>query len=201
MADPITAVTESQWASPPGYRAALQLARLILMGIALDSQSQMGGQAFTLSLALVWERGLRRMFENIGEATGWACLADAARTRMWDDPAGRNDPSRWLTADVIGERDDLRWVLDAKYKRAFGNESRVDRFQMCAYAVAFDADRTSLVYPTAPQATSAVRCLLSATFGAKAIVVDSIDLPMAAGPEVCMTALMGICNQRMHSCA
>ena len=45
-----------------------------------------------------------------------------------------------------------RWVLDAKYKRAFGVESREDRFQMCAYAVAFNADRATLVYPTASDA-------------------------------------------------
>jgi McrBC 5-methylcytosine restriction system component len=199
IADPISAAIESQWACPPGYRAALQLARLILMGIALDSNSRLGGQAFTLSLALIWERGLRRMFEDISKETGWSCLPDAAHTRRWDDSADHNDKTRWLTVDVIGECDGLRWVLDAKYKRAFGDESRVDRFQMCAYAVAFNADRASLVYPTAREATSVVRCLLSTTFGAKAIVVDSIELPMAEGPKVCTTALKAACYQWTRS--
>ena len=36
-----------------------------------------------------------------------------------------------------------------EHKRAFGNESREDHFQMCGYAVAFDADVVSLVYPVA----------------------------------------------------
>jgi hypothetical protein len=34
--DPVSAVTAAQWASPPGYREALQLARLILIGAVLD---------------------------------------------------------------------------------------------------------------------------------------------------------------------
>jgi len=120
ITDPFTAVTESRWASPPGYVAALQLARLILMGASLDPQSRMGGQAFTLSLSLIWKRGLRRLFEELEDVTGWKSVPDVSRTRKWDDPAGQNDPARWLTADVIGEREAVRWVLDAKYKRAFG---------------------------------------------------------------------------------
>jgi hypothetical protein len=190
ITDPFTAVTESQWASPPGYLAALQLARLILMGASLDPQSRLGGQAFTLSLSLIWERGLRRLFDELGAATGWKSILDTCRTRKWDDPVGQDDPSRWLTADVIGERGETRWVLDAKYKRAFGNESRSDRFQMCAYAVAFDADRVSLVYPTAQDVMPiSVRPLLTASVGGKVILIDSINLPMSAGPRACRTAL------------
>lgn len=84
----------------------------------------------------------------------------------------------------------MRWVLDAKYKRAFGNESRDDRFQMCAYAVAFDADRVSLVYPTAQDVRPiSVRPLLSAPVGGKMIRIDSINLPMSAGPMACRIAL------------
>ena len=41
---------------------------------------------------------------------------------------------------MIVERANARWVLDAKYKCEFGDESRVDRFQMCTYALVFDAD-------------------------------------------------------------
>ena len=193
MADPVTAVTEVQWASPLGYRAALQLARLILIGVALDPDSGVGGQAFTMSLALIWERSLHRIFHDISASTGWVCLPDSKRTRQWDDSDGRNDSSRWLTADVLVARDESRWVLDAKYKKAFGNESRLDRFQMCAYAIGFDADRVSLVYPTAmfrPQ----YRILLDASVGLKRLVVDSINLPMCAGPEACKEALVQVCH-------
>jgi hypothetical protein len=186
--DPIAAAAAAQWASPPGYREALQLARLVLFGATLDPVSNIGGQAFTLSLADVWERALRRMFNELAGITGWRRVSDGQSTRRWDDPAGRYDPKRWLTADLIVEQLGARWVLDAKYKREFGDESRLDRFQMCAYAVAFDADRVSLVYPTATRAVAA-RNLLSTTFGGKRLRIDSFELPMIAGPEACRAAL------------
>lgn len=191
MADPVIAVTEAQWACPPGYRASLQLARLILIGAALDPEAGFGGQAFTLSLSSVWERSLRQMIDETSSETGWVPSPDFARTRQWDDSAGRNDPTRWLTADVMATQEGLRWVLDAKYKRAFGNESRIDRFQMCAYAVAFDADRVSLVYPLATSGCDR-RTLLETVVGLKQITIDSINLPMGAGPEKCKAALVAL---------
>ena len=196
--DPVSTVTAAQWASPPGYREALQLARLILIGAVLDPVSHMGGQAFTLPLAAVWERALRRMFDDLASETGWLRVADGLRTRRWDDPAGRDDPKRWLTADVIVQRPGARWVLDAKYKREFGDESRIDRFQMCAYAVAFDADRVSLVYPTSMDTRIALRDLLSTTVGGKSLRIDSLALPMDAGPETCREALAAIIRRSMN---
>jgi 5-methylcytosine-specific restriction endonuclease McrBC regulatory subunit McrC len=182
--DPISAVTETQWACPPGYRAALQLARLILIGAALDPESGVGGQAFTLSLDSIWERSLRRMVENASISKDWISSPDSARTRQWDDSS-----ARWLTADIMAERDDQRWILDAKYKRLFGKESRADRFQMCAYAVAFDADRVTLLYPTAGGQSPNERVLLDTFVGPKRIVIDSVDLPMASGPTDCERAV------------
>jgi 5-methylcytosine-specific restriction endonuclease McrBC regulatory subunit McrC len=193
VADPVSAVTGAQWACPPGYRSALQLARLILIGAALDPEAGYGGQAFTLSLASMWERSLRRMVEEICGETGWIPSPDSARTRQWDDSAGRNDPTRWLNADVMATHGNLCWVLDAKYKRAFGNESRADRFQMCAYALAFDADVVSLVYPLA-QSGYHRRTLLEAVVGLKHVSIDSISLPMCAGPESCKLALVELCK-------
>jgi 5-methylcytosine-specific restriction endonuclease McrBC regulatory subunit McrC len=193
MADPVRSVTEVQWACPPGYRAALQLARLILIGAALDPEAGFGGQAFTLSLSSVWERSLRRMIDETSSETGWVLSPDSSRTRQWHDSSGRNDPTRWLNADVLATRGELRWVLDAKYKRAFGNESRVDRFQMCAYAVAFDANRASLVYPVAKPGYDR-RTLLDTVVGSKQITIDSIHLPMSAGPEKCKAVLVDLCN-------
>lgn len=189
--DPLAAVTAAQWASPPGYRETLQLARLILVGAALDPTSNSGGQAFTLPLAIVWERVLRRMFDDMADQTGWRRLGDSQRTQRWDDAAGRDDPKRWLTADVIVERSGARWVLDAKYKREFGDENRVDRFQMCAYAIAFDAGRASLVYPMA-EGPSSYRKLLSTVVSGRIVRIDSIGLPMAAGPESCLALLASI---------
>ena len=192
--DPMSLVEAAQWAAPSGYRGALQLARLILVGSALDPESNVGGRAFTLPLAAIWERALRRMFDRLAGAVGWQSLPDEERTRRWDDSSGRDDPARWLKADAIGKRLDFRWVLDAKYKCEFGDESRNDRFQMCAYAVAFDANRVSLVYPTATTRI-APRRLLCTIIGGKKLSIDSFALPMAAGPEACISALATIMEQ------
>jgi 5-methylcytosine-specific restriction endonuclease McrBC regulatory subunit McrC len=189
--DPVAAVTAAQWACPPGYREALQLARLILIGAGavLDPASRTGGQAFTLPLAAIWETALRRMIGELIDETGWRISARKDHSRRWHDPTGRDDPKRWLTADVIVERAGTRWLLDAKYKREFGDESRVDRFQMCTYAVMFNTDRVSLVYPTATPLSVESRVLLSTQVGGKRLIIDSLALPFAAGPEVCRSAL------------
>jgi hypothetical protein len=186
--DSVVAMTVAQLGAPPGYRETLQLARLILVGSATDPTSDMGGHAFSFFLASLWERALRRMFDQLAELSPWHRVADEQCTRQWDDSSGLDDPNRWLTADTIVERAGARWVLDTKYKCDFGNESRADRFQMCAYALAFDADRVSLVYPTGAKCPS-VRILLATTVGVKRVVIDSIALPMACGPEACVSAL------------
>lgn len=187
--DPLTAVTAAQWACPSGYREALQLARLILVGAALDPASSMGGQAFTLPMATMWEKALRQMLGELAHETGWRIAARGDHSRRWNDTTGRDDPNRWLTADVIVERAGARWLLDAKYKCEFGDESRVDRFQMCAYAMGFDADRVSLVYPTAASHSTGSRVLLTTRVGGKPYTIDSLALPLAAGPEACLSAL------------
>jgi 5-methylcytosine-specific restriction endonuclease McrBC regulatory subunit McrC len=194
ISDVVSAVTEAQWASPPGYRAALQLARLILIGAALDPSSGAGGQAFTLSLAIIWENSLRKLFEKLEDATGWTLVPDSGRTRQWDDPVGQTDKNRWMTTDVMVEQDSIRWVLDAKYKRGYGDEARNDRFQMCAYAVGFSADRVTLVYPTATDSPANRRLLLRTMVGGQPVTVDSVELPMARGPCECLEALQSLCK-------
>ena len=189
--DPASAVTAAQWACPAGYRDALQLARLILAGASLDPDSHMGGQSCTLPLAAVWEHSVQRMCDDLVDTTGWHRLSGTQRVRRWDDPVGHRDRNRWLIADVIVQRANSRWVLDAKYKCEFADESRADRFQMCAYALAFDADRVTLVYPTA-QADAATRELLRSTVGGKHLLIDSLALPMSAGPEACRAALASV---------
>jgi len=87
------------------------------------------------------------------------------------------------------ERHVTRWVLDAKYKHGFADEGRTDRFQMCAYALAFDADRVSLVYPTATGTDVPCRGLLHAVVRGKNITIDSMNLRMVQGPEACLAAL------------
>ena len=197
--DPLATVSAAQWACPPGYRGALQLARLILIGASVDSASPMGGQAFTLSLAGLWERAVRRMCDELTPLTGWRRLGNEHRTRRWDDPVGHDDQQRWLTADVLLQRNEARWVLDAKYKCDFGNESRIDRFQMCAYAVAFDARRVSLVYPTGTSELFNERTLLTATIGGESIRIDSLCLSMSSGPESCRAALSHAASRTLRN--
>ena len=112
ISDPVTAAIAAQSAEPPGYREALQLARLILIGAVLDPESIMGGQAFTLSMPAIWEDGLRRMLSESARETGWKPAPRNARTRRWDDAPGRSDEKRWMTADAIVEQAGKRWVLD-----------------------------------------------------------------------------------------
>jgi len=192
--DLATMATEAQWASPPGYRDAIQMARLILLGLSMDPASSIGGQAFTLSLAKIWENSLRKMFIDIQKQIGWKAVSDDQRTRHWDDSIAAKDSSRWLTADVLLEQPANRWILDTKYKRDYGSEGRNDRFQMCAYAIAFDAGRATLVYPTATHGYPAPRTLLATTMGDKKVVIDSVELPMSRGPEACREALMHLCK-------
>lgn len=92
---------------------------------------------------------------------------------------------------MIVQRSGERWVLDAKYKLGFGDEARIDRFQMCAYVLAFEADRASLVYPTATIAPGVRRLLSTVVFGRR-IPVDASALPMAAGPARCRELLSEI---------
>ena len=171
----------------------MQLARLVLIGATLGPEAGFGGQAFIFSLSSIWECSLRRIVEEISDVTGWIPVLKSARTRQWNDSARRNDPARWLTADVMVRQDEHCWVLDAKHKRSFGDESRTDRFQMCAYALGFDADRVSLVYPTAGGKSFDNRVLLDTSVGGKRIVIDSIDLPMAAGPAECEKIIRRVC--------
>ena len=193
ISDPVTAAIAAQSAEPPGYREALQLARLILIGAVLDPESIMGGQAFTLSMPAIWEDGLRRMLSESACETGWKPVPREGRTRRWDDTPGHSDEKRWMTADAIVEQTGKRWVLDGKYKNEFGNESRSDRFQMCAYAMAFNADRISLVYPG--ESLTPIRRLLSTTVGTKQLTIDSLALPMRMGPDTCRGALTKIASE------
>jgi hypothetical protein len=179
------------WACPPGYGRAVQLAWLLLDGCSLGNTLITTGPAFLIFLAGLWERALRRMAADLQPLTGWSPVPDAQRTRRWHDGHGFADPVRWMTADVILRSPaGARWVLDAKYKRDYGDEARDDRFQVTAYATAFDAQRGSLVYPTAEGETARRRVLLkTGSVGARPVTVDSIELPMAAGPITCREAL------------
>jgi 5-methylcytosine-specific restriction endonuclease McrBC regulatory subunit McrC len=176
--------------APAGYGNALQLARLILFGAAMDTNSGWGGQSFTFSLAGIWERSVRQMCNDLTSITGWRNLPDSKRKYPWADALNANDPNRLMIADILLQRGQDRWVLDAKYKRDFGNESRTDRFQMCAYAIGFHANRATLVYPDRDSQVGSYRELLREKIGSSSVLIDSIALPMANGPIECRRELL-----------
>ena len=187
--DVIATVAACSSHCPPAYAAAIRLASLILLGASPARRAPATGAALLVSLANLWERSLRRMCGEIVPFTGWRPVPDAARTKRWDDGPGFRDPTRWMTADVILTSGPRRWVLDAKYKRGYGDEERNDRFQMTAYAMAFNARRATLVYPTAQTPRPRWRLLLAGQIGGQPTTIDSIELPMSAGPAACRQAL------------
>jgi hypothetical protein len=134
------------------------------------------------------------MCHDLREPTGWAAVPDKQRTKRWHDGPGlkENDPSRWMTADAIVERGGRRWVLDAKYKREYATEGRNDRFQATTYALAFEAHRASLVYPTATGTGPNCRMLLAGGVQGRPVTIDSIELPMGVGPEACWRAFLKV---------
>ena len=132
------------------------------------------------------------MCHELSPITGWKLAKENEGIRPWDDASGIDDPYRCMRADTLLERSGDRWVLDAKYKRDFANEGRNDRFQMCAYAVGFRAARATLVYPFRGQQPGAYRQLLRAELGEWDILIDSVALPMAKGPDECKEQLLGL---------
>jgi 5-methylcytosine-specific restriction endonuclease McrBC regulatory subunit McrC len=176
---------------PVGYRVALRLARLVLLGGTADDTRGEGGDMFLVNMSVVWEKALRRLLAGWAYAHGHRVATPGERTRQWAD-TDDSERTRWLTADAIvfAERP---VVLDAKYKCAYGDESRVDRFQMAAYALAFGAQAAILVYPTAVE-RGRIRLLLRATAPGSAAEVHAAELPMALGPTTCaaeLEALLG----------
>jgi len=170
-------------APPDGYRSALQLARLILTGASIVHAGHCGGQTFTLSLSRIWENAVTQMCRDLEPQTGWR--VETKSTRLWDDAIGPDDKYRSLIADTLLVRGSDRWVLDAKYKRGFGSEDRNDRFQMCAYAAGFRAERATLVYPTQCGQKSSRRVLLNTTYGNRPLLIESAACEIATGPACC----------------
>ena len=191
------ALADGRSACPPGYTSAVQLASLLLSGGAATASppaSSAGGPAFLLSLSSGWERALRKLCGGLAADTGWKPVPDADRTKHWHDGPGLSSPARWMTADVLLQTSSgRRWVLDAKYKRDYGREDRHDRYQATAYAMAFGAERGSLVYPTAEGTHARWRVLLNSRVGRKKhVVIESIEVPMSAGPQPCRAALLDL---------
>lgn len=172
---------------PIGYRNALRLARLVLRGGTVDEIDGEGGDVFLVAMNLIWEAGLRRMVGEWAHAHDHRAARDPERTRQWED-APDAERARWLTVDALlfAPRP---IVLDAKYKCAYGNESRNDRFQMAAYAMAFGASAAVLVYPTATGHVPPRRLLRTHVPGSETSDVYAVDLPMALGPDACAAHL------------
>jgi hypothetical protein len=183
--------TLSLAAPPVGYPAALQIARLLLVGAGIDTVGGDGGEAFLVNMWSIWERAIRRMADGwAGKNAGWFMMHETERSRRWDDEREIADPTRWLTADVLLRSSSAySIILDAKYKREFGVESRNDRHQMAAYCLAFDARTAVLIYPVVDQSVSVNRLLLRSSLAGKPTEIRSLGLPIADGPQRCAQVL------------
>lgn len=172
---------------PIGYRAALRLARLMLLGGALDDERGEGGDLFLIDMSRVWEVGLRRMFDRWARGHGHRVATSSERWRPWSDSPD-TERARGLAVDAMVYAG-RPIILDAKYKRDYGRESREDRFQMAAYSMAFGARAAILVYPTAAQQGRIRLLLRTAVPGSLPSEVHAADLPMALGPADCEAEL------------
>jgi 5-methylcytosine-specific restriction endonuclease McrBC regulatory subunit McrC len=177
---------------PIGYRRATRMARLLLTGGRLDAVHGDGGELFLVKLSVLWEQGLRRIVAAWSRKRGFAPSTDSDRTRHWHD-SGSDEAARWLTVDAL-VRAQRPVVLDAKYKRAYGRESREDRFQMAGYAMAFGALAAVLVYPTA-EAEARSRALLRSAMPGALSEIFSMELPMRLGPGPCAAEIAPILDQ------
>lgn len=187
LVDPMRSMAAAIAQPPLGYRSSLLIARLLLEGGATDSVDGDGGNLFVVKMSVVWEQAVRRLVAAWASEAGHRVAADGERTRHWED-SNDDAMSRWLTPDVLVFAD-RAVVFDAKYKRAYGAESREDRFQIAAYAMAFGAVTATLVYPTATTEPRLRRLLRTAVPGTQRSDVYSIELPMAHGPAACASAL------------
>lgn len=176
--------------SPPaGYRTALTLARFILLGARLDPVAGSGGTIFTISLARIWEKALEELCREIQDETGWRVQSRRHCVRSWHDASVEGDANRQLIVDVLLRKGGNRKVFDAKYKCDYGQESRVDRFQMCAYALAFNAQNVVLVYPSDRGLPDPYRLLLRHETPDSSFTIGSMFLSMRQGPATCRTQL------------
>ncbi|MBN2496936.1 MAG: hypothetical protein JXR96_20260 [Deltaproteobacteria bacterium] len=183
------ALTVAVACPPVGYRNALQLARMLMVGAGFDLAGGDGGDSFLVSMAGIFERALRRMAAQWARRNGWASMSSSARTRFWDDAPRK----RSFIADVMVQHPSHeRIILDAKYKCGYGHESREDCFQMCAYLLAFKARTALLVYPTG---MGNPRTLLQSDLVPSGATILSMELPMAKGPAECEAQMRQIMNQ------
>lgn len=182
----------SLYCPPAGYRTALTLARFILLGAHLDPIAGSGGTIFTLSLARVWEKSLEKLCRDIQDETGWRVQSRRHCVQSWHDVTGQDDPKRQLIVDVLLRKGATRKILDAKYKCDYGQESRVDRFQMCAYALAFNAQNVVLVYPSDRGQHDPYRVLLQHEASGSLFRIGSMFLSMPDGPTICRIQLQNV---------
>jgi 5-methylcytosine-specific restriction endonuclease McrBC regulatory subunit McrC len=178
-------------APPVGYRTALQLARLLLVGAGIDTVGGNGGDAFLLNISILWEEAVRRMADSWARSASWISVHNGERSRRWDDERQLADPARWLKVDaLLRSADGSSLVLDAKYKRQYGVEDRSDRFQIATYCLAFGAGTGVLIYPIVDETQpSENRLLLRSSLAGAPAEIRSLALPIAAGPLRCAQVL------------
>jgi len=130
-----------------GYRTAIEIARLLLLGFHPDlSAGSNQVLALMFDMNLLWEsfiyHSLRKQF--IREGSGWVVIAQRS-TAFWSSRACRTS----LRPDILIETGKgCKFILDTKWKHPVDNKpSSTDLQQLFAYSRFFDTNNTALVYP------------------------------------------------------
>lgn len=169
------------------YRAAHDVARLVLEGTALralDHTGRVESHAFLLDMNAIFERFVWRLCDRLAAGTGTRVHYQAAsssilRAEPGDRPYGRVIP------DVLVERwtpEFDRIAIDAKYKRY--DESKVDSadvYQAFLYAYAFSTGSTPralLVHPASEGRLTRRRLRIQGAPGRPGAVIELVSLPV-----------------------
>ncbi len=169
-----------------GYRAAHELALLILRGCAFDDHQGPVKQshAFMVDMNKVFERFLTRLLQDAVAGTDIECRAQSSLARViMDDRTGK--PYTPLRPDlVIEQRSTGRAVpVDIKYKLyAERQVSTSDIYQLFVYAYALAPDHTQrragVLYPATTNTTGPNLSIRSIAYSDAATIAGTgVDVP------------------------
>ncbi len=160
------------------YRAAHELALLVLRACALnDSDESSGGPfAFMINMNTVFERFLTRLLQDAHIGTDIVCRSQSSLTRVIvDDETGK--PYKSVRPDLVIEhpRTSRSVPIDVKYK-LYANKDleREDVYQLFLYAYALSPDasnrRVGLLYPATASTSGPNLSIKSNQLGDRAVI-------------------------------
>ena len=168
------------------YRAAHELALLVLRACAFDDSAESSGSpfAFMINMNTVFERFLTRLLRDAHSGTDIICRSQSSLTRIiMDHETGK--PYQSVRPDIVIEhpRTGRSVPIDVKYK-LYANKKleREDVYQLFlyAYALATDASnrRAGLLYPATAATSGPSLSIRSNQHGEGAVIAGTgLDIP------------------------